>query len=77
MVEDNVTKHMLQTSFSDKELRVVMGMNKILINDFVQEQVRMMDFTLNRMDFISKDDEFILNVMDFRGDTRRSQSPPR
>ena len=40
MMEENVTKHMLQTCFSDKELRVVMGMNKILINDYIQEQGR-------------------------------------
>ena len=40
MMEENVSKHMLQTCFSDKELRVVMGMNKILINDFIKEQGR-------------------------------------
>ena len=37
MAEANITKHMLQSCFSDKELRVVMGMNKILINDLNPE----------------------------------------
>jgi len=37
MAETTITKHMLQSCFSDKELRVVMGMNKILINDLNPE----------------------------------------